>query len=560
MRVILPCNIQSALVMSLALVSVCTGGAIAQTALSIPVSIPPASIPSASSSPVSSPITQSLLYVNPVTGSDQADGSEALPFRTITQALQFAQPQTIILLAAGTYSAATGEVFPLVMKPEVTIQGDPTVAGQGFLIQGGGLFLSPTSAGQNIALLGANQAVLTGVTLTNPNPRGYGLWTESSSPIVLGNTFTGSTHDGISTVGNSAPLIQGNVFVHNGANGITIFGNSRPQVRQNVFEQTGFGINISENAAPLIQENRISQNRIGIVVQKNAQPVIRGNLIEGSREDGIAAIARALPNLGTASEPGNNIFRQNDRYDINASANQQIISAVGNPTLSDRVTGRIDTSGVLSASNPVMVASVADQIPLGSAPSVPVLITQLPPVAASSAAQPGSLNQVTLASTPRPSAPQTASAIHIPVPRPARTPLPQSPNLPPATPILQADLLPVPSEQVPVGNIGDLPTVNVPSDSSHGGRSAERTRFTSPSATSLSATRPSADLKYRVLVEVNSDRLQKQVQSVVPGAFLVREHGRSLMQIGAFSSRDNAESAVQMLNQNGLRAMIEDFE
>jgi parallel beta-helix repeat protein len=541
---------------SLALVSVGIEGAIAQTA--------PLSNPS-STAPVSAAAMQRIVYVNPATGNDQADGSEVLPFRTITRALQSAQPQTIILLAAGTYSTETGEIFPLVMKPEVTIQGDPTTSGQDFVIQGGGLFLSPTSAGQNIALLGANQAVLAGVTLTNPNPRGYGLWTESSSPIVLGNTFTGSTHDGISTVGSSAPLIQGNVFVRNGANGITIFGNSRPQVRQNVFEQTGFGINISDQAAPLIQDNRVSQNRIGILVQKNAQPVIRGNLIEESREDGIAAIARSLPNLGTASEPGNNTFRNNDRHDINASANQQIISAVGNPTLSDRVTGRIDTVGVLSASNSVMVASVAEQIPLGSTPAAAVLINQLPPVALSSAVPSGfsSTPQATVAlarhSAPQfpipqplasqPLALQTASAIDIPVPRPAQPrSLPQSPSLPaPATPILQADLLPVPSEQVPIGNIGDLPTVNVPSGSSRG---AEQTAF----------TRPSADLKYRVLVEASSDRLQKLVQSVVPGAFLVREQGRSLMQIGAFSSRDNAESAVQMLNQNGLRAVIEDFE
>jgi len=570
MRLILSCNIQLSAMTAVAIalqslalggviVSAGTGSAIAQTA---PISNP------SSTAPASSPATQRLVYVNPVTGNDtQAEGSEVSPFRTLTRALQSAPPQTIILLAAGTYSAATGEVFPLVMKPEVTIQGDPTTAGQGFLIQGGGLFLSPTSAGQNIALLGADQSVLVGVTLTNPNPRGYGLWTESSSPVVLSNTFTGNTHDGISTVGNSAPLIQGNIFVRNGANGITIFGTSRPQVRQNIFEQTGFGINVSENAAPLIQENRISQNRIGIVVQENAQPVIRGNLIEGSREDGIAAIAHSLPNLGTASEPGNNIFMHNNRYDINASADLLIISAVGNPLLSDRITGRVDTSGALSTPNSVpnsvMIASVADQIPVSSVPqSVPVLINQLPPVTVVNSVAPSpsistSVPQASLIPVPHALAPQAlAHAIPIPVPLPAQPArsLAQTPSrLNPPPPTLQADLLPVPSEQVPIGNIGDLPTVRVPSGSSGGESSArtERTAFTNT---------PSAALKYRVLVEADGDRTQKRVQSVVPGAFLIREHGRSMMQIGAFSSRDNAESAVQMLNQNGLRAVIEDFE
>ncbi|HEY9626715.1 MAG TPA: DUF1565 domain-containing protein [Coleofasciculaceae cyanobacterium] len=530
--------------------------------------------------------TQKLLYVNSSTGNDaQADGSESAPFRTITQALAIAQPQTIILLAPGTYSAETGEVFPLVMQPEVTLQGDPTTVGQGFLIQGGGRFLSPTSAGQNIAMLGANQAVLMGVTLTNPNPRGYGLWAESSSPIVLANTFTGNTHDGISTVGSSAPLIQGNVFVRNGANGITIFGNSRPQVQQNVFEETGFGINISENAAPLIQENRISQNRIGILVQEKAQPIIRGNLIEGSREDGVAAIAQSLPNLGTVAEPGNNTFMRNSRYDINASANRQIISAVGNPMLSDRITGRVDVEGALSGSNAVMVASVADQIPV-TPQSAAILINQLPPAQPARPSQLSSTPQASLVSVRQPSPRQTpirqpsgaieipvpppagaaptparqtpvaavsisaqsAAAINIPVPQPAQSSRPQT-SLQNSTPsaVAQADLLPVPSEQVPVGNIGDLPTVNVLSDPTRG----DRTAFTS---------RPATPLKYRVLVEADSNRIQKLVQSIVPNAFLIREQGRSLMQIGAFSSRDNAESAVEMLNQNGLRGEIEDFE
>ncbi|MBI4780502.1 MAG: DUF1565 domain-containing protein [Oscillatoriophycideae cyanobacterium NC_groundwater_1537_Pr4_S-0.65um_50_18] len=524
--------------------------------------------------------TQKLLYVNSSTGNDtQADGSESAPFRTITQALAIAQPQTIILLAPGTYSAETGEVFPLVMQPDVTLQGDPTTVGQGFVIQGGGRFLSPTSAGQNIAMLGANQAVLMGVTLTNPNPRGYGLWVESSSPVVLANTFTGNTHDGISTVGSSAPLIQGNVFVRNGANGITIFGNSRPQVQQNVFEETGFGINISENAAPLIQENRISQNRIGILVQEKAQPIIRGNLIEGSQEDGVAAIAQSLPNLGTVAEPGNNTFMRNSRYDINASANRQIISAVGNPMLSDRITGRVDVEGALSGSNAVMVASVADQIPV-TPRAAAILINQLPPTQPTRSSQLSSTPQASLVSVRQPSRPsgaidipvplptgsapmparqtsgaaavsipaQSAAAIRIPVPLPAQSSRPQTPpHDSTSSPIAQVDLLPVPSEQVPVGNIGDLPTVNVLSDPTGG----DRTAFTS---------RPATPLKYRVLVEADSDRIQKLVQSVVPNAFLIREQGRSLMQIGAFSSRDNAESAVEMLDQNGLRGEIEDFE
>ncbi|HLO52527.1 MAG TPA: DUF1565 domain-containing protein, partial [Kamptonema sp.] len=147
-----------------------------------------------------------VLYVSASGGNDGGgNGSDRAPFKTITRALSVAEPNTLILLAPGTYSPQSGESFPLILKPNVTIQGDPNSRGQNILIQGGGEFISPTSAGQNIAILAADGAKITGVTVTNPNYRGYGLWIESSAPTIANNTFTGNTHDGISVVGNSQP-------------------------------------------------------------------------------------------------------------------------------------------------------------------------------------------------------------------------------------------------------------------------------------------------------------------------------------------------------------------
>jgi parallel beta-helix repeat protein len=543
----------TAVSLNLLAIALLTQGAIAQTVAT------PQPVQSTSQA-------QQVLLIHPTQGNDQtADGSQARPFRTLTRALQIAQSGSVLLLSPGTYSAESGETFPLRLQPGVTLQGDPTVTGQGFLIRGGGEFLSPTAARQNVAILGADRAVLAGVTVTNPNPRGYGLWAESSSPIVLNSTWTGNDHDGISTVGSSAPLIQGNVFTGNGANGITIFGASHPEVRQNVFERTGFGINVADTATPLIIENRISQNRDGIVIQEYARPIIRGNLIEGSQEDGIAAIAQAQPNLGTATEPGNNIFLNNRRYDINATVAKQMISAAGNQL--DRTAGQLDLAGV-SASTAVMVASVSGQVPATS----DRLIDQLPPTSPHAALPTEGASRVVsnLVNTstqslirspaPRSSASRIppSGAIAIPVPPPERQAALAStapaltanatlPAPPPAArdhSTLQADLLPVPNGDAPVGNIGDLPTVNVPSNPSNPGSTAFRGISASP-------------LQFRVLVEASSDRAQALVQSLVPNAFMVQAHGRSLMQVGAFNSRENAESVVQMLNQNGLRAAID---
>jgi len=580
-------------------------------------------------SPDSTPVTQltstasTLLFVNPSLGNDAAEGSQRSPFRTITHALQVAPRNTMILLVPGTYSAETGETFPLVMKPGVGIQGDPTQHGQGVIIRGGGDFLSPTSARQNIAILGATQATLTGITLTNPNTRGYGLWIESSHPIVTDNTFTNNTHDGISIVGSSAPVIQDNRFLNNGANGITVYGSSQPQIRNNLFAQTGYAINVAGNAMPLIAGNQIRQNRAGVVVQGNARPVLRDNVLEGQTEDGLVAIAQSQPNMGTASEPGHNIFRNNGRYDINASRTTQMIVAVGNQ-FSSPTMGQLDLQGTMgasvavnpapsptstlasppglprltapAASVPIPVISSAlgrrygvegsapaasvpipvisppssvtggtapatrasIQIPVAPAPVREVVIEQPTPYPSAFAAtaaprEQAMMNMANFASTPvsatmsnrvapRPQMASTAAAERS-LPRPRNTIVVSRP------PILPSNLLPVPDGNAPIGNIGDMPTVMV-----------SRNALDRPVRQASVAQVAALGLRYRVVVEAADEITQTLVRSLVPGAFRTYVNGRTLMQVGAYSDRANADETVQLLTNNGLRAVVQRIE
>lgn len=93
------------------------------------------------------PTTGQVIYVNPQTGSDSAEaGTSAVPLKTITAALNKAQPGTIIQLAPGKYTSETGEVFPLTIKQGVTLRGDESTKGQNIVIAGGGNFVSPTFA------------------------------------------------------------------------------------------------------------------------------------------------------------------------------------------------------------------------------------------------------------------------------------------------------------------------------------------------------------------------------------------------------------------------------
>ncbi|NJO79976.1 MAG: DUF1565 domain-containing protein [Cyanobacteria bacterium RM1_2_2] len=307
---------------------------------------------------------QAMLWVNPQTGNDaKADGSEQAPFRTLTQALQAARSNMVIQLAPGTYSSDTGEVFPIALKAGVTVQGNPEDLGQGTVIRGGSSYASPTLGRQNVTLVGANQATLTGVTITNPQSRGHGLWVEAGSPTIQDNTFISSTNAGMVTLGSSVATVQNNLFVLNRTGGLVISGHAQPDVRSNIFQRTGAGITVSEDAAPQLIGNRLSQNRDGIIVQGNARPVIRDNTIEDSDRDGIVVIAQAQPHLGTANAPGNNTFLNNRQHDINALAIRQTLPAFGNQLASQQVAGTVDLTGTAPLASVTTVASAASRLP-----------------------------------------------------------------------------------------------------------------------------------------------------------------------------------------------------
>ncbi|MCC3571554.1 MAG: DUF1565 domain-containing protein [Microcoleus sp. PH2017_29_MFU_D_A] len=515
-----------------------------------------------------------ILYVSSSGGSDTAgNGSDGAPFKTLTYALSVAPPKTAILLAPGTYSAQSGEKFPLMLRPSVTVQGNPNTRGQNIVIKGGGEFISPTSAGQNIAILGADGAGLSGVTVTNTNYRGYALWIESSSPTVVNNTFSGSTHDGISVVGTGRPTIGGNFFSKNGANGITIFGESRPEVRDNVFEDTGFGVNVAQNASPLLIGNKITRNKDGVVVQADARPILRNNYIESNRRDGIVAISRALPDLGTSAEPGGNVIRNNGQYDINNAAKGQVIPAYGNQLLSNRTTGSVDVAGTFSPPPPI--AGTALQLRVDRPSSIGGPETSLPaytpgrltprverapiapPAPVSRRPAPAS-TQLRPLLPPRnaDSAAEGTGAIAIPVPDPdarsVRESSVQQPMIPPnfdsSSAVTSEGKLPVPGRNIPLGRGGYVPA-------GLGGNSLPDSE-NSPSVDRASAL----GFRYRVVVDAESSGDRQKMLSLVPDAFRTFTNGRSVIQAGVFQEREKAEELLQILTANGLNARIEDIK
>ena len=281
-----------------------------------------------------------LIYVNPTTGSDGNSGSQQAPLKTITQALSQAASGTKIQLALGKYNATSDEIFPLIVPFGVTIIGDESNKGSGIVIEGSGRYISRIFAAQNVTFVLSNASRLRGVTVTNLASRGTAVWIESASPTVSNCTFINSQREGVFITGDANPTIKDNVFTKNSANGISITKNSRGEIRNNHCFKTGFGIAIGDNATSKLIDNQIYQNRSGIVVSGDSRPVLRDNLCENNIQDGLTVVGNALPDIGSNSSAGNNIFRNNSQFDIqNASINKLI--SIDNQVEPPNVNGKI---------------------------------------------------------------------------------------------------------------------------------------------------------------------------------------------------------------------------
>jgi len=289
------------------------------------------------------PIGAKIVYVNPATGTNQANaGTTAIPYKTITYAITQAAPGTTIQLASGTYNSNSGESFPIMLKQGVTLQGDESSKGQGILITGGGVYISPTFARQNITILADNDIVISGVTVTNPNQRGTGVWVESTNPTIENCTFTNSLREGIFVTGTGNPKIINNVFVQNQGNGVSIAKSAQGDIRNNIFQDTGFGLAIGGSSTPLVVDNQIMNNQDGLYISESARPILRQNVIENNKHDGLVATVNALPDLGTNSNPGSNILRNNAHYDLDNATKSNRIVAIGNDINRKHIFGAVD--------------------------------------------------------------------------------------------------------------------------------------------------------------------------------------------------------------------------
>ncbi|HIK56692.1 MAG TPA: S-layer homology domain-containing protein [Synechococcales cyanobacterium M55_K2018_004] len=325
--------------------------------------------------------TAATFFVHPLHGNDTGSGTQTAPFRTLSRALRRAAAGDVVRLAGGTYSAATGELFPLVIPAGVVVVGDEANQGKGTVVEGSGDFTSATFGRQSVAIALQNDSQLRGVTVINRTPRGTGVWLESTSPIISRCILTNCGREGVLATGTALPLVVDCLFQHNAASGISCFRNAKGEIRRSVFVKTGVGIALSDQTAPLLVDNRITECTTGIVVTGSARPVLRHNWVELSTTDGLVVLNSASPDLGRPQDPGGNILQNSGRSDLRNETGTLLVS-VGNAINPVKVNVGGNSPGVdfvASEVNRQIQASTVVVVPPLPAPTPPAPVIPAPP-------------------------------------------------------------------------------------------------------------------------------------------------------------------------------------
>ncbi|MGI0487270.1 DUF1565 domain-containing protein [Pantanalinema rosaneae CENA516] len=268
------------------------------------------------------PASATILYVDPQ-AERAGTGTEADPFRTITQALAVAKAGSTVQLRPGTYTSQSGETFPLILPTGVTLRGEPSSRGRGIEISGGGKFLSPSWAGQNVTIVAKDGSTVSGLTLKNANTRGSAVWVEAGSPTIANNTFIDNNREGVFVSTTATPIVRDNLFNQNQGNGVSFTRDSGGLLERNIIRDSGYGVAIGERAKPELINNQVIQNLDGLVIVGNSRPTLRQNLIANNKRDGIVVAGDAQPMLQA------NVLRENGQFDVQNASNQPLKVTTG---------------------------------------------------------------------------------------------------------------------------------------------------------------------------------------------------------------------------------------
>ncbi|MEM9482169.1 MAG: DUF1565 domain-containing protein [Cyanobacteria bacterium P01_F01_bin.116] len=481
-----------------------------------------------------------VLHVDAAMGDDQrGSGSADQPYKTITQALAMApNASTVILLAPGHYSQASGEQFPLRLRPGVTIQGNAGEA-RNTMIVGGGEFRD-AGVMKHATIVTSDRSGLANLAISNP--KGSGVWINAGTPVLRRLVLMSNAVAGVQ-VADSAPMIE-NSYFHQNQLGLAIQGESRATVRGNYFEATGRAITVASPATPTINNNRIARNDVGIALKNNARPILEANVLNGNGRNGVVEVESTSVASVAAMTTGEAVPA---RPEVEPETDLIVNDDAETNTTTDTVRAYVEAGSFRQ--------HLAASISSGSAEQSPIV--QLRQIALSAPANDAS----TTASDP----PLDEGAVAIAV-IPASGP-DMGTNIDAAAnngteqegiSKLLARLrgtsptdAGAASSSVPVevsDNSSGIPSdrLLVPSVAIPGSRGAES--LTPPGTVSVARV-----FRYQVLVDMAE---AEDLQVLVPDAFRTQVGSRTFMQAGAYVDEAEAQERLDWLQDNGIEARV----
>lgn len=320
------------------------------------------------------------LDVDPNRGVDEPSGRPHLPYKTLTVALGAAQGNTLIKLAPGSYSAATGERFPITVPDGVMIVGQESAQGQGIAIAGGG----PGPRATSVGVIIQGQSQLRGVTVQNP--QGIGILIDAGAPLVRACRLS-QCRVGLQVGGAASPLMAKTAVTDCGDRGLSFVDQARGEVQDCTVERCGTGMYLGQNAAPLIRGCHCSNNQVGVQVAGSASPVLRQNRLVQNQTTGLVVQDTGRPDLGQPDDPAGNILRYNRQGDLRNDARQGL-TLVGNDVIPTGLVGGVnlvasqwpDPAAVPPVRLDRPTVSPAPPAPVSPVPSAPKPPTPAAPV------------------------------------------------------------------------------------------------------------------------------------------------------------------------------------
>jgi len=273
------------------------------------------------------------LYVDAVAGSEANPGTAALPFKTLTAALVAASSGMSVHVAPGTYDAANGEAFPLLVPAGVSVVGDIAHRGDGptpTLVSGFGA-VAPGSM-ELAALIPADGTSLRGLKIQcgTAMVNHYGLWIASAAVELADCTLTDQVYAGAFLTGSGASDIHDTTF-EGGSYALWIsIPTEAVTVRDNAFSGGFYAIRLDAGPLCEITDNVFAGGSNQALQLFGTTALVQGNsFTHGAHSDsavwvfggapalrsntftsnvGVRISSGGAPDLGTADDLGMNNF------------------------------------------------------------------------------------------------------------------------------------------------------------------------------------------------------------------------------------------------------------